>query len=220
MWLRIFPRYSVGNLEFFSGNLFIVSLITAIAKYIYCQNYELSRALLRSNLSFNFESFLPNHAKMAVILVFCHIYEKGIFFTFYFVIYVLLIIYFSKYLQFLLNIITDCQNHVTEHVFLEDNDSWKCKFFIFAIFIFSILHDFPAKTYEKTCCFYNIFSESISHGTHLTSFTIWVFFPKRCRFFQLNVPFSNFEPLVQKKYENTYRFCNIFPKFLSLCTYS
>ena len=47
-----------------------------------------------------------------------------------------------------------------------------------------------------------------------------MFFLKKCRLFQLNVPFSNFEPLFQKRYENTYCFCNIFPKFLPLCTCS
>ena len=42
---RYFPTYSISNLQLFSGNLLSLSLITAIAKYIYCQNYELSRAL-------------------------------------------------------------------------------------------------------------------------------------------------------------------------------
>ena len=51
-------------------------------------------------------------------------------------IYVLLTIYFFKYLQFPLNVISDCQNYVTEHVFLEDNDPWKRKF-SFSQFLFS-----------------------------------------------------------------------------------
>ena len=82
---------------------------------------KLSRAPSQSNLSFNFESFLPNHTKVAAILIFCHICQKGIFFTFCFVIYLLLNVYFSKYLQFPLNTITHRQKYVNEHVFLEDN---------------------------------------------------------------------------------------------------
>ena len=111
-------------------------------------------------------------------------------------IYVLLTIYFSKYLQFPLNIITDCQNHVTEHVFLEDNDPWKCKFFIFAIFIFSILEGFSETTYKKTCRFYNVFSKSTSNCTCLQSFTIWICFSKIWWPFQFNVYFFRFPPLL------------------------
>ena len=40
-----FPKYSVLNLQFFSRNFLSLSLITAIGKYIYWQNYKLSRAL-------------------------------------------------------------------------------------------------------------------------------------------------------------------------------
>ena len=65
------------------------------------------------------------------------------------------------------------------------------------------MDNFPKKTNEKTCCFYNIFSNSISNGTRLTGFTIWIFFPKKCRLFQLNVSFSNSKQLFQKKTMST-----------------
>ena len=60
------------------------------------------------------------------------------------------------------------------------------------------MHDFNEKTYEKACCLYNVFSKSISNNTRLTSFTSRIPFPKKCRLFQLNVHFSNFERLFQK----------------------
>ena len=82
---------------------------------------KLSRALSQSSLTFKFESLLPNHAKMAAILIFCQICQKGIFFTFCFVIYLLLTVYFSKYLQFPLNAIRHCQSYVNDNIFLEDN---------------------------------------------------------------------------------------------------
>ena len=79
---------------------------------------------------------------MAAILIFCQICHKTMFFAFYFVICFLLTIYFSKYLQFPLNIITHLENYVTEHVFVEDNGPWKGTFFIFAIFSFPIFGGF------------------------------------------------------------------------------
>ena len=134
---------------------------------------------------------------MPVILIFCHIWQKGIFFTFCFVIYFLLTVYFSKYLQFPLNTITYFQNYVNEYIFLEDNGPWKCKLFIFAIFFFSTLEDFSEKTYEKTCRFYNIFSKYNSNCARLPRFTIWIFlskicwpFPFLCPFFSLSTTFA------------------------------
>ena len=64
-------------------------------------------------------------------------------------------------------------------IFLEDYGTWKWKFFIFKILVFSNLDAFPDKTYEKTCSFYNIFSKLISNFTRLTSFTIWITFRKK-----------------------------------------
>ena len=81
-----------------------------------------------------------------------------------------LTIYFSRYLQFLLNAIMYQGNYIIEHLFLEDYGIWKCKLFSFAIFVFSNLDALPDKTYEKTCSFYNIFSKLISNCIRLTSF--------------------------------------------------
>ena len=162
--------------------------------------------------------YLPNHAKVAASLIFSNVCGKGIFFTFCFVNSILLRIYFPKYLQFPLNTITHCKNHVTEHVFLEDNGPWKWKFFIFANFIFLTLDDFSKKTYEKTCRFYNIFSKSVSNSTRLPSFMIWMFFWKLLRPFQSNIHFFTFNHISEKTYEKTYQFHDLFSKFLPLCT--
>ena len=62
---------------------------------------------------------------MAAILIFRQICQKGIFFTFCFVIYLLLTVYFSKYLQFPLKAIRHCRNYVNDDVFLEDNGLWR-----------------------------------------------------------------------------------------------
>ena len=157
------------------------------------------KALSWSNLTFTFDSYLPNHAKMAAILIFNDISRKGIFFAFCFVNSCLLSIYFSKYLQFLLSTVTHCKNHVTQHVFLQDNGPWKWKFFHFPFFVFSILGNFPKKTYEKTCCFYNIFSKFSSSRTCLLSFTIWIFSSKILWLFQYNIHFFQVWRLLREK---------------------
>ena len=102
-----FRKYTVSKLQFFSENLLLFSLITAIGKYIYRQNCKLSRALAQSSLCFKFESFLSNDAKMAAILIFCQICDKTMFFPFSFVFLFLLTIYLPKYLQFPLSNITN-----------------------------------------------------------------------------------------------------------------
>ena len=56
--------------------------------------------------------------------------------------FILLTIYFSRYLQFLLNAIMYQGNYIIEHLFLEDYGIWKCKLFSFAIFVFSNLDAF------------------------------------------------------------------------------
>ena len=141
---------------------------------------------------------MPNLAKMAAILKFCQICQKGILFTFSFAICILLAVYFSKYLQFPLSTIRNCQNHVNDNVAIENSDHWICKFFIFGIFFFSTLEDFSEKTYEKTCRFYNKFSKSSSNCTRLRSFTIWIFFSKMSWPFQFNVHFFHFPPLLRE----------------------
>ena len=135
---------------------------------------------------------------MAAILNFCQICQKGILFTFSFAIYILLAVYFSKYLQFPLSIISNCQNYIAEDVLLENNGCWKCKFFIFGIFFFSTLEDFSEKTYEKTCHFYNIFSKYYSKCARLPNFTLWIFFSKICWPFQFNVHIFRFPTLLRE----------------------
>ena len=80
---------------------------------------------------------------------------------------------------------------------LTDNSPWKLKFFVFVIFIFSTLHHFSEKIYEKTC-FYNMFSKFSSICARLPSFTIWIFFSKKWWLFQLNIHISMFEQLLQE----------------------
>ena len=84
--------------------------------------------------------------------------------------FVLLTIYFSRYLQFLLKAIMYQGNYIVENMFLEDYGIWKWKLFSFPIFVFSNLDALPDKTYEKTCSFYNIFSKLISNCIRFTSF--------------------------------------------------
>ena len=129
---------------------------------------------------------------MAAILNFCQICQKSILFTFSFAIYFLFTVYFSKYLWFLLNTMRNCKNNIDEDVFLEDNRRWKCKFFIFTIFFFSNLEDFSEKTYEKTCRFYNIFSNYYWNCARLPNLTLWIFFSKICCPFQFNVHIFRF----------------------------
>ena len=135
---------------------------------------------------------------MAAILIFRQISQKDIFFTFCFVIHLLLTIYFSKYLQFSLNTIRHCQNDVNGDIFLEDNARWKCKIFIFGVFFFWTLEDFSKKTSEKTCRFYNIFSKYYSNCARLPNFMPRIFFSKICRPFQFNVYIFRFPPLLRE----------------------
>ena len=135
---------------------------------------------------------------MVAILIFCQYCQKGIFSPFLFVIFSLLSVYFPKYLKFLLNTITDCQNDVNDDLFVEDNGCWKCKVFIFGIFFFSTLEDFSVKIYEKTCHFYNIFSKYYSNCASLPNFTLWIFFSKVCWPFQFNVHIFRFPSLLRE----------------------
>ena len=61
------------------------------------------------------------------------------------------------------------------------------------------MEDFSEKTYEKTSCFYTIFSKSISNCTSLPSFTLWIFFFSKIWWaFQFNVHFVHFPPILRK----------------------
>ena len=145
--------------------------------------------------------------------------SKIIFFTPCFQNFLLSTIYFSRYLQFPLNTITYQENYVTEGFLLEDYGTWNWNFFIFAVFVFSTLDAFPKKTYEKTYCFYNIFSKFTLNCTRLATFTVWIyFFRKSVDWFNLMSIFLTLNHFSRKHYEKIYHFYDIFWKFLSFCT--
>ena len=102
--------YSYAKWQFLSAFLLFLAIITGTAKYKCHLKHKLSKLLLRSSLSSKFEASLINRAKMAGFLIFSHISPKSIFFRLYFINPLLLSIYFSKYLQYVLNTITQCQN--------------------------------------------------------------------------------------------------------------
>ena len=103
---------------------------------------------------------------------------------------------------------------------LTDNSPWKLKFFVFVIFIFSTLHHFSEKIYEKTYCFYNMFSKFSSICARLPSFTIWIFFSKKWWLFQLNIHISMFEQLLQENLWKDIPFSHIYTNSLSRSTLS
>ena len=87
--------------------------------------------------------------------------------------------------------------------------------FSFSHFFFSTLDNFTKKTYENTCDFYNIFSNSISNCTHLPSFTMWMFFLKKLsRPFQSNIHSLNFEMLLP---ENLWKDMTYFKVHITIC---
>ena len=99
--------------------------------------------------------------------------------------------------EFALNTITDRQNYATERFLIEDIENGHFSFSQY--FVFSTLDDFLDKIYEKTCCFYNILSKSISNSTCLPRFTIWIYFSKMLSPFQYSIDFFNFQPLLREK---------------------
>ena len=142
---------------------------------------------------------------MAAILIFCQICHKTMVFAFYFVICFLLTIYFSKYLQFPLNIITHLEG------FGEKTYEKTCRFYntfsksssicshfrsfrIWIFFskiswpnlmsIFFTFHRFYEKTYGKTYQFYGLFPNVLSLCARSQNFVIWKFFLKKCQLFQ------------------------------------
>ena len=114
--------------------------------------------------------FTTNIPAIWMLLTKCKILSKAYSSPHVFKKFILLTIYFYRYLQFLLNATMYQGNYMTEHLFLEDCGIWKCKLFSFAIFVFSNLDVLPDKTDEKTCSFSNIFSRLISNCIRLTSF--------------------------------------------------
>ena len=82
--------------------------------------------------------------------------------------------------------------------------------FSFLDFFFWTLEDFSEKTYEKTCCFYNIFLEYYSNCARLPNFTLWIFFSKICWLFQFNVHIFRFPPLARKLMKRPTNFMTYF----------
>ena len=157
---------------------------------------------------------------MAAILIFCHICQKGIFFTFCFVIYLLLNVYFSKYLQFPLNTITHRQKYVNEHVFLEDNGPWKCKFFIIGIFFSRLWRSLARKLIKRPAIFITYFQSTIQIVHVYQILRSEYFSPKFVGRFNLMSKFFAFHHFCEKTYEKTYRFYDLFSNFPSLCALS
>ena len=140
---------------------------------------------------------------MPAILIFCHICRKGIFFTFCFEIYFLLTVYFSKYLQFLLNTITHRQNYVNEYVFLEDNSPWKCKFFIFAIFFSGLWKTLARKLMKRPAIFitYSQSNIQIVHVYQVLRFEYFIWkFDGHFNFVSIFFAFHHF---CEKTYQKT-----------------
>lgn len=98
---------------------------------------------------------------------------------------------------------------------MEHFGSWKCKFFIFAFFVFLILDDFAETTYKKICCFYNTFSNMISNDPPLPS---ECFSEKSVDCFNSIFLFLSLNYFSRKNYDNTCCFYNIFSKSLLLWT--
>ena len=153
---------------------------------------------------------------MAASLIFRQICQKGIFFTFCLVIHVLLTIYFSKYLQFLLNTIRHCQNYVNGDVFLEDNGHWKCKFFIFGIFFPRLWRTLARKLMERPAVFITYFQSTIQIVHVYQILRSEYFFQKFVGRFNLMSTFFAFHHFCEKTYEKTYRFYDLFSNFRSL----
>ena len=112
------------------------------------------------------------------------------------------------------------RNYGTGRFFLEDYGIWKFKFFIFEIVVFSNLDAFPDKIYEKTCAFYNIFSNLISNCTRLTSFTIWIAFRKKIEIVSTQYSFFLFWTIFLVNIMRRLLFCYRFSIFLSYSTCS
>ena len=99
--------------------------------------------------------------------------------------------------EFALNTITDRQNYATERFLIEDIENGHFSFSQY--FVFSTLDDFLDKIYEKTCCFYNILSKSISNSTCLPSLLSEYIFQKCYHPFNIVSIFFNFQPLLREK---------------------
>ena len=122
--------------------------------------------------------FTTNITAISMLLTKCEMWSRPYSLPPVFKKLLLLTIYVSRYLQFVLNAIMYHGNYIIEHLLLEDYGIWKWKLFSCAIFVFPNLDAFPDKTDEKTCSIYNIFSKLISNCRCLTSFTIWIASPE------------------------------------------
>ena len=86
------------------------------------------------------------------------------------------------------------------------------------ISIFPCLNNFCKETYEKAYLIFHIYTNYLSHSTLSQSFTIWKFLLKKCQLFQnvnkFLVIWTTLSNFCTKTYEKTYRFYDIFSKFL------
>ena len=84
--------------------------------------------------------------------------------------------------------------------------------------IFPCLNNSCKKTYEKTYLFLHIYTNSLSRSTLSQSFTIWKFLLKKCQLFQnlnkFSLIWASLSNFCMKTYKRTYRFYDIFSKFL------
>ena len=75
----------------------------------------------------------------------------------------------------------------------------KMENFHFVFFVFSISDDFPEKTYEKSCYFYNIFKFHFKQCRFKEFYHFNIFFPKKCRLILTLLPiFASFTSFVTK----------------------
>ena len=135
-------------------------------------------------------------------------------------IHLLLTVYFSKYLQFPLNTITHCQNYVNEHVFLEDNGSWKCKFFIIGIFFSQLWRALARKLMKRPAVFITYFQSTIQIVHVYQILRSEYFFQKFVGRFNLMSTFFAFHHFCKKTYEKIYQCYGLILNIVSSCARS
>ena len=157
---------------------------------------------------------------MAAILIFRHICAKGIFFTFYFLNWFLLSIYFSKYLQFPLKTIMHWQNYITQHLSYEIV-AFENRLFLFSQFLFSQLLRTLARKLMKRPAFFITYFQSPFQIVYVYQVSqSEYFFQKFDGHFKLIFIFLTLRCFSEETYEKTYKFYYLFSKFLSPCTLS
>ena len=153
---------------------------------------------------------------MAAILNFCQICQKGILFTFCFPIYILLAVYFSKYLQFPLSTIRNCQRDVNDNVVVENSGRWKCKFFIFGFFFSRLWRTLARKLMKRPAVFITYFQSTIQIVHVYQILLSEYFFQKFVGCLNLMSTFFAFHHICKKSYKKTYKFYDLFSNYSSL----